>query len=72
MTASLEQQKQLYSRQLAAHTLRQWNAVREQAGDSKKQRLTSQDTGNKKESTGSAHVAQLDRSKSKSRSKKGQ
>ncbi|KAF8168288.1 hypothetical protein B0H34DRAFT_792911 [Crassisporium funariophilum] len=29
MTASVEQQKQLYAQQLAAHTLRQWNAVRE-------------------------------------------
>ncbi|KAF9056642.1 hypothetical protein BJ165DRAFT_548420 [Panaeolus papilionaceus] len=30
MTASIEQRKQQYSKQLAAHTLRQWNAVRQQ------------------------------------------
>ncbi|KAF8971519.1 hypothetical protein BDZ97DRAFT_1786929 [Flammula alnicola] len=30
MTASIEQQKQLYSKQLAEHTQRQWNAVRQQ------------------------------------------
>ncbi|KIM48378.1 hypothetical protein M413DRAFT_440107 [Hebeloma cylindrosporum] len=29
MTASLEQQKQLYSKQLAAYTLRQWNIVQQ-------------------------------------------
>ncbi|KAJ3513729.1 hypothetical protein NLJ89_g2788 [Agrocybe chaxingu] len=32
MTTSLEQQKLQYSKQLAAYTLRQWNAAREHAG----------------------------------------
>ncbi|TFK41343.1 hypothetical protein BDQ12DRAFT_721026 [Crucibulum laeve] len=40
MTAdTVEQQKQLYSKQLAAHTLRQWNSVRQN---------TSQDSQNKR------------------------
>ncbi|KDR84805.1 hypothetical protein GALMADRAFT_217872 [Galerina marginata CBS 339.88] len=30
MAASIEQKKEIYSKQLAAHTLRQWNAVRQE------------------------------------------
>lgn len=40
-TTSMEQQKRLYSTQLAAHTLRQWNAVRRPVSPERKSRSPS-------------------------------
>ncbi|PPQ63533.1 hypothetical protein CVT24_004761 [Panaeolus cyanescens] len=45
MTASLEQRKQLYSKQLAAYTLRQWNTVRHQLNPSETGKPTNVCTG---------------------------
>lgn len=44
MTAqTLEQKKQVYSRQLAAHTFRQWNAVRQNQFSEKRDKADSKE-----------------------------
>lgn len=44
MAASIEQKKQQYSKQLAAYTLRQWNAVRHESGSQRRERHQSSET----------------------------
>jgi hypothetical protein len=46
MTAPLEQQQQLYSKQLAAHTLRQLNLVRQRASCRNEKPSTSAESQN--------------------------
>ncbi|PPQ90404.1 hypothetical protein CVT25_014922 [Psilocybe cyanescens] len=57
MAASIEQQKQQYSKQLAAYTLRQWNAVRHDSGSQRRdkhQSATSEVRRDKKDNQSSS------------------
>jgi len=61
MTASSEQQKHHYSKQLAAHTLRQLNLVRQLAEDRSRNEIPSSSADSQKEEGENQGVALRDR-----------